>query len=160
MQVFAVAAYEEPLKSMIAAKRKSEFETSKQLGTLIWHHSIAASLNVEVFIPVPLHAARKAERGFDQAEVLADQLAKLSGTVMSTCLKRVKKTDYQKGLTVIEKIKNVENAFLFTGADIAGKSVVLVDDLMDSGATLRSAAQELVKGCPRELYALVACRSL
>jgi ComF family protein len=98
--------------------------------------------------PVPLHPARLRERGFNQSLLLAAAISMDSGKPLADCLVRCKNTSTQTRKTSPEaRRKNLEGAFrIRTGAGVAGKTLLLVDDVMTTGATLDQAAQELLKG--------------
>ena len=102
-----------------------------------------------VFIPIPLHEGKIKKRGYNQAKLLAEGLAKRFDVSVVDCLKRVKSTKTQVGLTKEERRKNIEQAFALQGtvSELLQKSqqVFLVDDVVTSGATLQEAAKVLKK---------------
>jgi len=102
----------------------------------------------DLVCPVPLHPARQRERGFNQSLLLAAAVSMNTGIPLADCLVRRKNTSTQTAKTSPEaRRKNLEDAFrLKPGADVAGKTVLLVDDVMTTGATLDPAARELLKG--------------
>ncbi len=94
-QVHAMCAYEEPLKALILATNRSDYEASVHLGTLLWHYSVLPSLTADYLIPVPLHPRKQAQRGYNQAYVIAQQISNLSGTPILDCTIRIKNTAQQ-----------------------------------------------------------------
>jgi competence protein ComFC len=159
MQVHAISAYEEPLKSLILAKSWSDYTAGRKLGTLIGEHSVLRHISFDYLIPIPLHRSRYAYRGFNQSDLIATQLGVITGKKVLNCLTRTKRTRFQSRVSAPQRQKNVEKAFaLNTCADIEGKVLVLIDDLMTSGATLREAGRELIQGRPKGIHAVVACR--
>jgi len=100
-----------------------------------------------LFVPVPLHASRRRERGFNQAGLLADMLAERSGhPIEHGVLRRVRATPQQAKLDGREediRRLNVADSFVACPAPPIGKPVVLVDDLVTSGATMLEAARTL-----------------
>jgi len=106
-------------------------------------------------VPVPLHPARQRERGFNQAELLARDLARLLDAPLSTgALRRTKDTSSQVNTsTRAERLKNVREAF--APADgVDGATIVLVDDVTTTGATLLAAAQALLSAGAARVYGL------
>ena len=109
-------------------------------------------------LPVPLHRVRKRERGYNQSSLLCRGLSATTG--IPTCgsfLKRVRPTPSQTALGVDERKSNVEGAFaLRRGArgKIAGRSFLLVDDVLTTGATMRACAEALKRG---GAHHVVAC---
>jgi ComF family protein len=101
----------------------------------------------DILVPVPVHAAKKRQRGFDQAELLARGVSRELGIPMLYALQRAAKTTAQHSLGRGARASNVAAAFgvapRFLG-DVSGGWIVLVDDVVTTGATLA--------GCARALY--------
>lgn len=93
-------------------------------------------------IPIPLHKKRYAERGFNQAEIIADSLAKALSLSMSKNLERIKYTKQQAKLDKKEREENTKEAFVYLD-DIVPKSVILVDDVFTTGSTMQACAKAL-----------------
>jgi len=102
-----------------------------------------------IFVPIPLHQGKFRKRGYNQAKLLAEGLAKRFDAPVLDCLRRVKSTKTQVGLTKEERRKNIEQAFELKkdSLDLIQKyqQVFLIDDVVTSGATLREAAKVLKK---------------
>jgi ComF family protein len=92
-------------------------------------------------IPVPLHPARRSIRGFNQAELCAEQVK--DRLVKPTWLSRIKATRPQAGLPLVERQRNLTDAFR-ASKEVEGMKIVLVDDVVTSGYTARACAQELL----------------
>lgn len=118
--------------------------------------------DIDVIVPVPLHPGRKRERGFNQSGLLADGLGALLGMpVDHRALVRVRRTVPQVGLTDPERVRNVRRAFACGTAErIGGKRVLLVDDVMTTGATVESAALALMRGGAWRVSVLTAARAV
>jgi ComF family protein len=160
MQVLAVSAYEDPLKRLILAKGWSHYQAARALGRIVWDYSLIKRIPVDYLVPIPLHVTRYAVRGYNQSQVIADELARLSGKPVLSALKRIKRTAQQSSVTGPERVTNVAHAFNLVEAEaIRGKVIVLIDDLMTTGSTLQAAGQELLKGEPREIVGVVVCRA-
>ena len=106
-------------------------------------------------VPVPLHPRRRRERGFNQAELLAREL----GRPVLQVLARTRETGTQASLPEAQRHRNVRDAFARTGADIRGLSLVLVDDVATTGATLEACARVLMAAGAREVAALTVARA-
>jgi ComF family protein len=95
---------------------------------------------IGMIIPIPLHRRRFAERGFNQAEKLAELLVKHTGILLSTtAVSRCRTTKQQATLGKSEREDNVHEAF-FANDSLAGKTVLLVDDVFTTGSTMQSCA--------------------
>lgn len=98
----------------------------------------------DMLIPVPLHPKRLEKRGYNQAELLACEFSKLLGVPMSNdVLFRIRSTEHQMTLPRILREKNVRGAFAADKNSVAGKRIILIDDIYTIGATLRACAGEL-----------------
>lgn len=101
-----------------------------------------------VLIPIPLHKKKIQQRGYNQAEVLAKGLSKQFRLPVVSYLQRIKMTTSQYQLSREDRLKNISGAFAFDAhqaAKIKNKTILLVDDLVTSGATMLEAAKILKK---------------
>jgi predicted amidophosphoribosyltransferase len=97
---------------------------------------------------LPLHPKRLARRGYNQAAIIATATANILNTPMVTdSLVRVKYTDSQVSTkSRVERLQNMEHAFVVKNHDaLANKHVLLIDDVLTTGATIEAAANELLK---------------
>jgi competence protein ComFC len=116
---------------------------------------------VDFLIPVPLHPARKRERGFNQSRLLARDLGRLRGmTVLEGCLVKVKNVPPQAGLRAAEREDNVKKAYAARRRQkVRGKTLILIDDVATTGATLRECARVLVDAGARDVRAVTLARA-
>jgi len=115
-----------------------------------------------LFIPVPLHVKRLRERGFNQSLLLAEELAKKHKLPVNfSLLKRHKFTLTQTGLNKKEREKNISGAFAVTDAkNLSGKSIILVDDVYTTGATINECARVLLEAGAQKVAVLTLARVL
>jgi len=114
----------------------------------------------DVIIPVPLHASRQRERGFNQAELIAQLLSVDSSIPARPLLKRVRYTTTQTALDRAERMENLHNAFrLRKKADVRALRVLLVDDVLTTGSTLSECARVLKRAGALSVHAATAARA-
>lgn len=161
MHVMAIGDYQEPLKSLILAKSWGDIGSAHQLAQLIWQLSYFRFLSCDFLIPVPLHWMRLAKRGYNQAEEMAHVLAHKKEVTCAKILYRSKHTSFQSSVSFDKRLDNVKEVFALkkVNSDLyTNKHVILVDDLMTTGATLNACAKELIKLKPASINAIVAAR--
>jgi ComF family protein len=161
--VFAIGVYQEPLKQMILAKSWSDYNGAYQLAELMVKMTPVTQLPCDVIIPIPLHWTRLMYRGFNQSALMAHVIGKEVKAPVMPVLKRKKRTLFQSSLKKEDRMTNVEDAFELVVEDrnfFVGKHILLVDDLMTTGATLRNAARLLIDLKPASIRAVVAARTV
>lgn len=114
----------------------------------------------DLIVPVPLHHIRRRERGYNQSALLARELGRRMGCpVRSGVLRRIRPTATQTNLTANERLSNVEGAFQYKRTmKLAGRRVLLVDDVMTTGATVNACAKSLRKGGAASVHVVTAAR--
>ncbi len=111
----------------------------------------------DALVPVPIHAARMRERGYNQAESLAVELGRRTGIpVKSRLLKRVKNTLPQKLLSDRERQNNLKRAFKIRGNDVKLKTVIIIDDIYTTGSTIDACAAVLKSAGVEKVYFITA----
>jgi ComF family protein len=119
-------------------------------------------------IPVPLHRSKYAQRGFNQSRALAVEALKFLGkshpawrlTLASSTLLRQRATESQAGLTPPQRRRNVRGAFSVSDpARVTGQHVLVVDDILTTGATARAAAQALIEAGAASVWVATLARA-
>ena len=118
---------------------------------------------IHMIIPVPLHQKRYLERGFNQTEILADFLHILSSVpIHLNCLKKTKHTRTQTGLNRQGRKNNITKGVfeIKAAADIKEKNVLLVDDIITTGATLDRCAEKLLTAGAKAVYGFTIAKTM
>lgn len=128
----------------------------------ITQHEIAYQIlsRKPLFVPIPMHPTKLRQRGYNQSLLLARSLAKRCGVNISDCLQRVKKTPTQTKLSREERIQNVKDAFSLYNKcihEFQGKEIVLIDDVMTSGATFNAACNVLKRAGADKVWGMALC---
>jgi ComF family protein len=168
-QLHAISDYLPPYPEMI-----KKFKYSKQLihGELLGELMVQ-SLNfnfstqqinaVDYLIPVPLHKQKHRQRGFNQAQLIANVVAKqLDISVLCTMVNRHKQTTAQENLSAAQRKKNLNNAFSINTDpqyNLAGAYVVIIDDVVTTAATANSLCQTLLAEGVRRVDIWCICRT-
>ena len=153
----AIGAYEGALRVIIQAlKYEGRRSLARPLGALMHQRGKDILEGAACAIPVPLHPSRRRHRGFNQAADLARHV----GIAVVPALRRVRATPTQTGLPAAQRHRNVRDAFAVTraAAPLAGRTVVLIDDVSTTGATLEACARALKHAGISEVRALTAAR--
>jgi ComF family protein len=157
----AVGAYRDGLRAAIhALKFRGRVAVAAPLAALLAERGAAAAASADAVVPVPLHPVRLAERGFNQAELLAAPCARAWARPLVTgALVRTRPTRPQTELDAAERGANVAGAFAVRRpAALAGLRVLLIDDVLTTGATARAAARALREAGAATVGVLVLAR--
>jgi ComF family protein len=141
-------------------KYRHRRELADTLGELLAAYWQEASLPADLVIPVPLHAGRLEERGYNQAALLARGLvARVPLALNETGLTRTRETAPQVELKASERTSNVRDAFAWVGDELDGVSVLLIDDVCTTGSTLGACALSLRQAGVGSVWALTLARA-
>lgn len=156
-RALAIGEYDGTLRAIVhALKYEGRRSLARPLAHLMRQRGAELIAAATCAIPVPLHRARRRARGFNQAADLARHL----GLPVCHALRRVRATSAQTDLPAVQRRRNVRNAFAATRAAraLAGRTVVLVDDVSTTGATLEACAVVLKAAGAGDVLALTAAR--
>jgi ComF family protein len=149
LPLFVWGKYEGAVKQSIG---KLKYDGHKSIGQLYgtwlaasWQKSTPPDLLTKlIVIPIPLHPGKMATRGFNQAELIAHSFCQITGAKLDLSLQRTRSTVAQFGLSKSARQANVEGAFTLINSRLKpGDTILLIDDIYTTGATVRSAAAVL-----------------
>jgi ComF family protein len=159
----AVARYDEVARKLVhRLKYGDRLELARALGAMMARSGAELLAEAELIVPVPLHRWRLWWRRFNQAMALAAAVAKRSGRPCDPfVLARVKATKSQVGLSKAQRGENLQGAFRVPPEmkpRLQGKRVLLVDDVLTTGATANAASRALLRGGARAVDVLAFAR--
>jgi ComF family protein len=156
----AVYAYAFPLDALVKhCKYQGALELTELFAQCLADR-VREHDNADVIVPMPLHPERLGERGFNQAAEIARRLAKhLHIPWLADACQRVRNTPPQAGLDLKARRRNLRGAFR-CDADLSGRRVALVDDVMTSGASVNELARTVIKAGAASVTAWVVARTL
>lgn len=159
--VKTIGPFEPPLSEAVHMLKYSDAKSvSRRLGAMMAERIVPDQRynKADLVLAVPLHKARKRERGYNQAQLLAEQLGKTLGIASPEGLvTRARHTRSQTTLNKEQRLSNVEGIFAVHNPDrIKGRSIILVDDVLTTGATIGSCGRSLLSAGAREVLAMTA----
>ena len=158
----AVARFEDgPARKLVHRLKYSDrAELARPIGRWMARAGADILADADCLAPVPLHPLRLWRRRFNQAAMLAREVSRATGKPCAVgALLRVKATHSQVGLSRAQRAENVQGAFkVADGAAVKGLNVVLVDDVLTSGATANAASRALVRAGAKRVDVLVFAR--
>lgn len=157
-EVLWLGPYTGPLgRTVRALKYRGAVRAVGWLGAALGAEVAAAGWHPDVVCGVPLHSSRRRQRGYDQAELLARTAALPLGVPYRRLLSRTRPTRPQARLGRAERLGNVRGAF--ASAPVPGASVLLVDDVLTTGATVVACRSALLRAGARQVKVAVVARS-
>jgi ComF family protein len=169
IRAVAYGSYERELRGLIhLLKYEGVLPAKKALGRLLAQAIAAPSAEFGpevVLVPVPLHASKKRQRGFNQAELAAAEAIRLIGgntlRLESGVLVRRRNTESQIGLTRHQRRENMRGAFAVTRREaVKGREVLLVDDVFTTGTTVSECSKVLLSAGASKVWVATVARTL
>lgn len=155
----APLAYEFPVDAAIKAlKFQRRLFYGSAFAELLCRECELLPDDIDAVLPVPLHWRRKWFRGFNQAIEIATPVAKHLGVPLVSNVKRVRATPFQSGLSARERATNLRRAFRVRD-EISWRHILIVDDVITTGATVRQLAKTVLKSGVRRVSALAVARA-
>ncbi len=157
---YSFGFYEDALRELIHLFKYGRVETlARPLGRLL-ALALPSGQGFDVIVPMPLHWRKRWQRGFNQSELLAREIGRRTGLGVKRSLRRVRYTNAQAGLTNAKRRLNVSGAFRAAkSAGVRDKRVLLIDDVMTTGATGAAGARALKLAGARQVILLTLARA-
>jgi ComF family protein len=159
----AAVRYDDVARTLVhSLKYQDRTDLAPTMGRWMARAGQQLLADADVLVPVPLHWRRGWSRRYNQSGALARVIAKYSGVELaSEALRRVRPTEQQVGLSRAQRASNVQGAFKVASdrnAQIQGRRVILVDDVLTSGATADACARALLRAKAAQVDVLVFAR--
>jgi len=156
------AVFEDPVQEALhQLKYRRNVGLGEALATQMSMFVVQLGWPVDAIVPIPLGKKRLKERGYNQVAMVAKPLSlRLGIDYRPAALVRARETRSQVGLSATERKQNVLNAFQADKNRVDGRTVLLMDDVSTTGATLSSAAEALSASGAKEVYAITIARAL
>jgi ComF family protein len=153
--------FEGPIREAIhQLKYRRQRRVARPLAGLLVEPLRAFPSESCVMMPIPMHAARLAERGFNQADILGIEVARTTAMpYTNNALVRVRATEQQAHLNARERRANMQGAFVWQAKGTPPKRVLLIDDVLTTGATMSACALALKQAGVGEVYGVALARS-
>jgi ComF family protein len=159
----AAVRYDDVARKLVhALKYGDRLDLASTMGRWMARAGRDLLADADALVPVPLHWRRQWARRFNQSALLAQIIARTNGRVVAHgALKRVKATPQQVGLDKSERAHNVQGAFRVPAAgraEVAGRKLLLIDDVLTSGATIDACTRALLRAGAASVDVLVFAR--
>jgi ComF family protein len=159
----AAVRYDDVARTLVQAFKYSDrLDLAPMMGRWMARAGRELFVDADALIPVPLHWRRRWARRFNQSAALAGAISALCGVPVSHAeLKRARATPQQVGRSKPERAENVQGAFVVPGeyrAEVAGRRLILVDDVLTSGATVDACTRVLLRAGASHVDVLVFAR--
>lgn len=167
--IHALGDYQKPLSTLIKHLKYQQQLIAGELLAQLLIKSILSRytkqqlLHFDYLLAVPLHPKKLQQRGFNQAQIICDVLhQQLNIPILEKYILRNKETIPQEGLSIIKRRKNVHGAFvknLSSNQSIKGKNIIVIDDVVTTGATVNSLCKILAKQEANTITVFCLCRT-
>ena len=150
-------SYKPPITTLIHKFKYNNAKYLKEpLGEILVDAYMSSGHNIDYIIPVPIHPNRLKERGYNQVELLLPSFDKIKVPYYIDIVERIIDTPHQTDLPRSKRLTNLDGAFKVTDKKrVKGKSILIVDDVYTTGATLNELAKVLLKAGAKSVYGLV-----
>jgi ComF family protein len=148
-------------KALLSLKYENNLGLARTLAAQLAPIFVKANWSVDLIVPIPLCKSHRRGRGYNQSEQIAHPLSlELQVPLVTNAVNRIKETSSQVDLSRPERFNNLKDAFSGNPAKLKNKNVLLVDDIVTTGATLRSCSSALLDAGCTSVYCLTVAQTL
>lgn len=161
MKVLAAAAYRDKIATLIKAKHSRQWKASLRLAHVMIAADKIPALQPDLIVPIPSSIARQIVRGYNPSYEIAVQLGRYYNIPVNEIVHRTRHTSFQMGLSRTDRFANVMSLFKCTDISSIPQHILLIDDVMTTGATLTAMAHAIRAKYPHvRISAYVAARTI
>ena len=137
-----------------------KYNGKKELGVKLgeWFAPELSHLSIDMIIPVPLHKSKQKRRGYNQSECIADGLSKVLNLPIEKSIEREVFTETQTKKSKVKRWSNMENVYSIPQIDLSDLSVLVVDDVITTGATVGMLCDRLIEANVRDIHIAAIAR--
>lgn len=140
---------------VIALKYENARALAKPLGEKLSRCLQQQDWTIDTIVPVPLHTKRLAERGYNQAQLLAEQVASIMRIGCEVnAMQRIRETKSQVSISGTDRLGNIKDAFVAKSQFVNGRSILVIDDVYTTGSTLSACGEALLSAGATHVYGL------
>ncbi len=159
-RVFAICEYSGILRNAILKLKSGEKYIANPLACIVSEYFSTLHISYDIIIPMPIHKNRLRQRGFNQSEVLLQELAKADDRIRKDIIIRSKDTPHQTGLTREYRKSNLDQAFqVLHKSDIKDKTIVIFDDIYTTGSSMQECAKTLKENGASKVFGVCLART-
>jgi len=161
LQMRSWAVFKHPIRNILhTIKYRRNVGLGQTIAEIMLPDLTALNWPIESIIPIPLSEQRLRERGYNQVALIARPLAQLQSIqYLPNGLRRARHTRSQVGLNLAERKNNIKDAFFADPKRVAGKNILVIDDVTTTGATLVEAASALKRAGAKTVYAYTIAKA-
>ena len=148
--------YVSPITTLIyKLKYENAQYLARPLGQILVDTYIESDYNIDYIIPVPIHTNRRKSRGYNQVELLLPAFDKINIPYYTDIVERIIDTPHQTGLSRKDRLTNLDGSFkVIDKKQVKGKSILIIDDVYTTGATLNELSKVLYKAKAKTVYCM------
>ncbi len=156
---FAIFDYSSSLRDKVVSFKGGRKYLGYTFAHIMYDYYLRLGIDFDIIIPMPIHKTREKERGFNQAEILVEEIKSHTDKVRTDILYKAVNTAHQTGLSRENRLKNVVGSFAVSDKSIVKDKVILiVDDIYTTGSTMSEVADTLLKSGAKAVYGLTLAR--
>lgn len=156
---FALFDYTGILRDKIVSFKNGRKYLGYTFASMLSDYYLRLGMDFDIIIPMPIHLTRENERGFNQADILVEEIEKINHKVRRDIIYKAQNTAHQTGLSREHRLSNVIGSFAVRDkAAVKDKVILVIDDIYTTGSTMNEVASTLIRAGARAVYGITLAR--